>query len=291
MNLDVHKHNPFRFSHGFAVGLVLLVGAMVSAPRLRAHFQTQSAGRISFEVVSIKPAVPPPTSPGGVPLAVAGLYQFRGGRFRAPYTTAKALISTAFGMKDSRIIGGPDWIATSQYEVLATTTDKTMTLATYSQQLPALLRALLEERFGLRAHTEHRPFPVYALVKARRDGRLGPQLRPSVTNCQVAFCGSKTGTVLTRDATVTSFADILTMYVDRPVVDRTDLVGQFDIDLQWAPGSRVGSGVNAPVDSLSVIDGASLFTAIQEQLGLKLEPRNEPMNMVVIDQIERPTPN
>lgn len=158
-------------------------------------------------------------------------------------------------------------------------------------QLPALLRGVLEDRFSLKAHVERRPFPMYVLVTARNDGRLGARLRPSVTDCGAVVCGQRNGTLLTRAATMTRLADILTSYVDRPVLDRTDLAGTFDVDLDWAPGTRIGSGVNAPIDTVTVVDGSSLFTAIPEQLGLKLERRNEPIDLVVVDHIERPTPN
>jgi uncharacterized protein (TIGR03435 family) len=194
-------------------------------------------------------------------------------------------------MKDSRIVGGPDWMATSQFEVVATILDRNITEAVLAPQLPVLLRAVLEDRFGLKAHPERRPFPVYVLVKARKDGRLGTRLRPSVTDCRAVVCGQRNGTLLTRDATMTRLGDILTTYMDRPVLDRTDLAGTFDVDLDWAPGTPIGSGVNAPIDTLSVVDGPSLFTAIQEQLGLKLERRDEPIDLVVVDHIERPTPD
>jgi uncharacterized protein (TIGR03435 family) len=208
-------------------------------------------------------------------------------------------------------------MATSQFDIMATT-GMDVSDATFAEQLPALLRSLLEDRFKLKTHTERRPFPVYALVKARNDGRLGPQLRfQSVTDCQAVtqavaaaapprtMPSPSTGrpTCSLRGGRGTLIAGSITMgrlagffgvagALDRIVLDRTDLVGVFDVDLQWSPESmRMALSANALSDVTSLSDGPSLFRAVQEQLGLKLEPRDEPMEAVIVDHIERPTPN
>ena len=178
-----------------------------------------------------------------------------------------------------------------------------------------MLQTLLQERFALKARVETREVPVYALVVARDDGRLGPGLRRSSLDCRAYSdtlartgrgalasqvgekCGLVTGggpaagagpgqlgtrgvaTIRELIAGITRSPD-----VDRKVVDRTGLIDTFEIDLVWAP-ARTGVNAAAPENVVSV------FTALQEQLGLELESRREMVDVVVIESVERPTPN
>jgi uncharacterized protein (TIGR03435 family) len=191
----------------------------------------------------------------------------------------------------SQIVGAPDWVNTLQVNVDArTASGEAITAA----QLPAALRAMLEDRFKLKAHTELHPFPAYALVIARKDGRLGPKLRPSTADCFPApkdmpmppvpsarcFTGIfRSGTITAPNLTMEVLARDLTQFggADRIVVDHG--VG----------GSYDGSSLVRGRDAAS--DDPPLVTAIQEQLGLKLEPGNERLPAVVIDHIEQPSPN
>lgn len=163
------------------------------------------------------------------------------------------------------------------------------------------LRALLAERFALRTRTEQRPTDVYALTIARNDKRLGQQIRPSTINCEVAaaarkealargaqptgpacgtsFAGGSGEVVLRKGAvTIDQMALVLAQHVGRTVVNDTGLTGRFDIEL------RIVDGTPQEI-------GASVFTAVQEQLGLKLESRRMVIPVVVIDHVERPTAN
>jgi uncharacterized protein (TIGR03435 family) len=139
--------------------------------------------RPAFDVVSIKPA-----GPGAPPLAIASVSSFRdSGQFRAPGITAQRLIAAAFPddgtpRRVGLIAGGPDWFATAQFEIVART-DGPVPAGERAARLPALPRALLEDRFAFRSHLEMRPTPIYALVPARPDGRLGPGLHPATTDC------------------------------------------------------------------------------------------------------------
>jgi len=163
-------------------------------------------------------------------------------------------------------------------------------------QVPPFVRAMLEDRFRLKAHVEQRPFPAYALVLARSDGHLGPTLRPSTADCfptprdfpilpaGVPRCFSgvfQAGVISAPNYTMSDLARSLTQYggAGRIVVDSTGLSGKYEVDLRWSP------------DVTQPSDDPPLVTAIQEQLGLKLEPRREMLPAVVIDHIEPPAPN
>ena len=175
-----------------------------------------------------------------------------------------------------------------------------------------MLRALLYERFKLRVHTEQRELPVYHLVTARRDWKLGPQLRPSAVDCEAvrstrapgprpADDGSEptcrpsfdanvregTMTVKVEGESMTSLArTLLSSETRRTVLDKTGLAGTFDIQLTFIPEPLPGLP-RMPASE----NGVSLFTAIQEQLGLKLEAERGLVEVLVIDGAERPTEN
>jgi uncharacterized protein (TIGR03435 family) len=179
---------------------------------------------------------------------------------------------------------------------------------------PRLLRQLLEDRFALKAHIDRRPLQVYALVTSFKEGRFGPQLREAVTDCppppsgipeplrpetapsnnnRMCWGGSfDMGNIRAGALNMRGLAAALTSqgFTDLPVVDRTDLAGNFEIDLRWSsvPLSAVPE---RGVTDFDLGDRPSLFTALQEQLGLKLERRTEPMDVLVIDHVEPPTPN
>src|SRR4051812_21428401 len=236
-----------------------------------------------FEVVSIKPA-----NSVRVPRAGASIVQLQPGRVRAQGITAQGLISLAFPAGDvprlnSRIAGGPDWLATQQFEFIATTrADAPKQEVT--AQLPALIRAALEDRFKLKGHLEMRPVPIFALVRAKRNG---PLLRLSSAGTE-QWTGSGREYVSATRMTLEQLARQLTSLnaAGRVVVDRTGLGGAYDVDLYWSPERTAVTGPVPPE-----VDGPSLFTAVQEQLGLRLDPRTEPQDVYVVDSIARPEPN
>jgi uncharacterized protein (TIGR03435 family) len=280
-----------RAASRIVIAVVLLSSALFAA----------DDSPIAFDVVSIKPVQAGRSAP---PLIVAeSLCTDGGGRFGCPGVTVRGLVRIAFQNPDhplllSQIVGGPDWIATSQFSITATFATTT-TLSNVRQQLPTLLRSLLEDRFTLKAHSERRPFPVYALVIARKDGALGPSIHPSTTDCPTlppdaptpprampassrCFFGIfRSGTITSGVLTMDGLARNLTTIAaaDRIVVDRTGLTEKFDVNLHWAP------------DIAQQSDDPPLVTALQEQLGLKLEPRTELLDAVVIDSVERPSAN
>ena len=168
------------------------------------------------------------------------------------------------------------------------------------QKLPAMLRTLLRERFRLQVHTDTRKLPAFTLVVARSDRRLGPQLRESTVDCSATragapvtnadkdrWCGIRaaSGVIAGRAVSALELASNLSGYptVDRFVSDATGLMGRYDFRLEYAPTSEPGDTVSS--------GRASLFTALTEQLGLKLQPDMLALPVLVIDQVERPTKN
>jgi uncharacterized protein (TIGR03435 family) len=158
-----------------------------------------------------------------------------------------------------------------------------------------MLRALLRDRFALVARTETRQLPTFALTLAREDRTLGEDLKPSSVDCAALFakrepnddpprCGLQLlpGTIVIEGGPMSQLAEALSAMVGRKVEDRTRLGGTYDAELHWE--GRFGPGGPPP-------QGPSLFTAVREQLGLKLEPSTGPLNVLVIESVERPTPN
>jgi uncharacterized protein (TIGR03435 family) len=231
------------------------------------------------------------------------------GRVTAHGYSLRALIQSAYQVQEFQIIGGPDWIDRERFDVSATSPDDpSLDRHTQGPSVRTLMmRSLLTDRFGLAVHKETRERPVFALVPSRRDASLGPRLRHASVDCAVAkgddACGTTVapGFVKGRGITLPQFATALSKLtntgssLNRLVVDRSGISGRFNLDLQftpdripnWSPGALADSAGIPPVDP----QGASIFTSIQEQLGLKLEPQNAPVEVLVIDRVSHPTEN
>jgi uncharacterized protein (TIGR03435 family) len=189
------------------------------------------------------------------------------------------------GRRFARILGAPDWVGRERFDITATFTPGATPAA-----VAAMLRMLLAERFTFRAHSETRPLQTYVLLKDRGDGRLGPGMRQSSADCKAVRCSVRNTPRGSYQATGADWPEPILLgelgrAVGTLVVDRTGLTGQYNIDLEWAEPNTIGAGQAAAIDRPSV------FTAVREQLGLKLEPRTESMEVLVIDSIERPTPD
>lgn len=257
-----------------------------------------------FDVASIR------LSADGEYVPSAGL---AGGRYSLRGLTAGQLIGTAYAddrpLARQQLLNGPQWIAETRYDVEARSEDGLDTASgTLNPKGKAMLRSLLAERFGLKVHFETREQPVFVLQVARTDRQLGPSLKPRSDACvspttatdSRQTCGGAwgLGRIVSRGFTMTQLANYLSGLVpeiDRFVVDRTALTGAFNIDLQWSPdmsgANQLAPGQQAPIRALPRTDGPSFFTALREQLGLKLEPAAEPIPVLVIDSIHRPTEN
>jgi len=180
----------------------------------------------------------------------------------------------------SQIIGLPDWATTEHWDITAKVTDDLAGQPAQElfRKMAPMVQSLLEDRFKLKLHRDTQPQPTYALVVARRDGAMGPHFRPTTVDCLKEFAKcqiqSTAGHYSGVGVTIPTLMILLSNAVERVVLDRTGLKGSFDVDLEWAsdPGS----------------DKPSIFTAVQEQLGLKLEFERNPVDVVVIDHVERP---
>jgi len=224
------------------------------------------------------------------------------GRFVARGVPLRDLIGYAYGTTDpfmplpnNRIVGTPDWSEVERFDIEAvgSTVDTSPELSTVLK----MLRGLLTERFQLAAHYEHRELPVYVLTVARADGAFGPQLRRSeVCSASPAKraaggCGiqRRRGYIEARGMTLdTILLHGLNANLDRVVINKTGLVGEFDLTLEWGAEPRPETGdPNARSEPL----GPSIFTAMREQLGLTLAPARGAVEVLVIDSVERPTSN
>ncbi|HET9384632.1 MAG TPA: M56 family metallopeptidase [Gemmatimonadales bacterium] len=273
------------------------VGAMVLAVPILA----QSVPLPSFEVASVKP-----TSAGPVVVGVwggAGLRFTPGGAFEAHNVTLGSIIRFAYGLRDFQTVGAPEWVDTDRFDIQARGPQGAV-----ESDAPRRLQSLLAERFALKVHRETRNGQIYALVLARANGSLGPRLRQSQVESTGGLGGGQCtppgppGPINMRlcGVTMTQLVErYLPMYAGRMVVDRTGLTGGFDLALYFdrrpIPGVGPGGGLptrpQAAEPATADPDAVSIFTALEEQLGLKLEPQTGPVEVLVIDHVERPTPN
>jgi uncharacterized protein (TIGR03435 family) len=253
----------------------------------------------SFDVASVKPH--DPANPRSMMVADAS------GRFTAVNIPVVMLIRTARGLQNDQVVGGPAWMRSDGFDIVAKAPDGTPVTA-----MGPMLESLLADRFQLTSHRENRELPVYELVKARGDGTLGPRLVPN--GCVWDFtkppappkpgeaqCGgiSEGFGRMTLNATpIPVFLQYLAPKVNRVVVDRSGLTGNFDIELRWTPdvlpprppGLAADQPIRVNGESIDP-NGPSLFTALQEQLGLKLDGTRAPVDVLVIDRLERPAPD
>jgi uncharacterized protein (TIGR03435 family) len=193
-----------------------------------------------------------------------------------------------------RILNEPEWVKSDRYDVIAKSTAVASSGARshaqmigHQTQMDLMLRALLEERLHLRVHREMKCLPVYELVVSK-SGLL--KQGNCAEACRTSDFGQK-GTDLTIDGeavSATELADTISMVFDRPVVDRIGAKGTFDVHLQWTPNpGEVGDSDTASIGESS----GSIFTVLQERLGLKLQRATGPVEVLVIDQVERPVAN
>jgi uncharacterized protein (TIGR03435 family) len=217
-----------------------------------------------------------------------------GGRFIAANVPLRLVIRTAFQLQDDQIVGGPTWLATDRFDIEARALGQP---GAPSAQLLTMLQSLLAVRFKLTTHHETRELPIFALERARRDGSLGAGLRPTacpdlaVDLSQPQPCAKITnglGSLSVRGMPFDQFTPYLAPYLNRVVVDRTGLDGRYDIDLTWAPEQQ-GAALSAPDPRAIDLNIPSIFTAIQEQLGLTLDSAKGMVDVLVIDTLEHPT--
>lgn len=287
-----------------ALGAVQLFGVALGA---QAPAPPAAPPKLQFEVASVK------INKGGDNRVLLGLQP--GGRFTASNVPLRNLITNAYRIQSTQLVGGPSWLATERFDIVAKAEgDPT------PEQINQMLQSLLADRFGLVAHRETREMPVYALMLARADGKLGDKIKPAAVDCDAVFaagrgrgalpapptpgapmsCGTRIGPGLLNagGSTIDQLTNALGLNVGRIVQDKTGLTGRYDIELSWTPEQRggaggpgaIGGGPGGPPPS-SDGSGVSIFTAIQEQLGLKLESQRAPLEVFVVDNATLPTPD
>lgn len=197
------------------------------------------------------------------------------------FETVEMLLVIGYDVQKNQIVDVPDWVKTERWDIdgLANT-DGEMNLA----QLQAMIQKALKERFGLKLQRDRREMAVYALTVAKG----GPKIKENTTAGndmpeQHPRDGNGQHTEMLKNFSMSDLALILDFRVDRPVIDRTGLTGRYDFTLKWTYDED-----RAPMDGSAA---PSLFTAMQEQLGLKLEPLKAPAPVLVVDKIERPSAN
>jgi uncharacterized protein (TIGR03435 family) len=278
-----------RFSHAGAMFALVVTGAIAPAAQDRIPAAPPPGGP-TFEVASIKRVTD--VRPGGS----NGTHP--GGRWVLSNGAIAAMIRTAYPADTSEIVGAPEWVMSDRYDVTAKAAgDPTR------EQMATMLQALLAARFGLAVHYEMHERPVYALVPTRSDGRLGPGIQRSPLDCDairaanrneparaypradngapacgMSMSGGTHMTVMIGGQPLASFARTISSAAGRVVLDRTGLLGNYEITVRYS--DPPSDAVDAP---------PTIFTALQEQLGLKLEPDRAPLRILVLDRVERPT--
>jgi uncharacterized protein (TIGR03435 family) len=263
-------------------------------------FCQQAAGP-AFEAASVKPS--PPITGNNIRVKMGG----DPGRVNYSNATLRMVLSRAYNVKMSQI-SGPDWINTERFEIVATVPPKTP-----AETVALMLQNLLAERFQMKVRREQKVMPVYALV----PGKGGSKMRtaePGAEDNRIQISMGPRGRRLAGNLSMSRLVDALSNAVDRPVVDMTNLKGIYDVDLEWAPdeGSRGGMLFGGPEPGAGAGPGAgpgpgpgpglreqrensdapTIFTAVQEKLGLKLESRKAPVDMIVVEHAEKvPTEN
>ena len=282
------------------IALVAVAIGILNAPPMRA----QSANpRPAFEVASIK------RNTSGT--ARESIHIQRGGRFDVQNMPVRYIIWNAYKVSDYQISGGPTWINSERYDIFAKS-DRDSS----PDELLLMLRTLLEDRFGLKVHLQTQQGPVYVMTVAKSGLRMlhaegtcvprdpnHPPLQNPPGQKPPNYCGSMRrssqtlngrGVPMGMVAGVTALGTLsgqLSSILDRTVIDKTGLAGIFDFNLEWTPNP-----VAAPPDGPATYTsndavGPSIFTALQEQLGLRLESAKGPVEMLVIDHVERPSEN
>ena len=279
--------------------ILLFVAGWIAVPAPRADGQTGAAGSLAsphaaapvsapvFDVAAIHRNVADQTGHSHI---VSSPFD---GNFKTVNVSLKALIRWAFEMPETRILGGPAWMETAKFDIDAkadSSVDAGMQALSSDagrQQKERMVQALLADRFKLLSHTETRELPIYVLVVAKGGPRFGAIQSNGTTvnsgNGRIAVQGSNSVALL---------AEQLAKVVGRVVVDRTGIEGRYDLKLKWTPDDGATAWFNGTGGASAAADsGPSIFTALQEQLGLKLESQKGPVQVLAIDHVEMPSEN
>jgi uncharacterized protein (TIGR03435 family) len=285
-----------------ALAVPFVIGVVRVQPALA---QTTGNVNAAFDVTSVKPN----NSGSGM---IRMLPAANGG-WQAENVPLGMLVRLAFQLQDNQIVGGPKWLFEDRFDVKGTGTASGGDGPMFDK-----LKSLLRDRFKLVTHVETREQSMFALVLARNDGKLGEKMTPSTADCtptgpngrgrgQAAppapgerpKCGFMIGPgrIIVGGQTMASFAQTLSRFAGGIVVDKTGLTATYDVELTYAPDpgiSPTGRDLppqQGPPPSVANSDAPSIFAAVQEQLGLKLEATKGPVDVLVIDSAEKPMPD
>jgi uncharacterized protein (TIGR03435 family) len=300
--LNTWKKGLLAVAGSAALAVPFVIGVVRVQPALA---QATGNSNAAFDVTSVKPNN---TGSGMIRMLPAA-----NGGWQAENVPLGMLVRLAFQLQDNQIVGGPKWLFDDRFDVKGTGT-----AAGGDGPMFDKLKSMLRDRFKLVTHFETREQPMYALVLARSDGRLGEKMTSSTTDCtptgpngrgrgQVAppapgerpKCGFMIGPgrINVGGQTMASFAQTLSRFVGGIVVDRTGLTGTYDVELTYAPDPGISfAGRDLPPQPggqppVANGDAPSIFSAVQEQLGLKLDATKGPVDVLVIDSAEKPTPD
>ena len=258
--------------------IIAAAGMFAQSPATRPAFD-------SFEVATIKPSA---QDSRGRYIRMQSAHRF----FAKDYSL-KALVGAAYNLTPQAISGGPAWIESDRYDILAGTPGEIR--PTLDEQM-SMLRNLLADRFKLTFHREQKELSLYALLVAKGGSKLKessapPDALPETVSVVYPESGGGVRIVMpARNATMAQLASIMNRAIlDRPVVDKTGLTGRYDFDLEWTPDETQFGG-NLPAGTPEH-PKADLYAAIQQQLGLRLEATRGPIEALVIDRVQRPSEN
>jgi uncharacterized protein (TIGR03435 family) len=270
-----------------AFAAIVAVAAPIAIGRAQSVPATSSAvpNSVKFDVASLKPSKADGPGPFGIRPAPGGR------RYVASSVPLILMIAVAYRLKGSQVTGGPAWINTDRFDMNAEA-EKPSTV----EELHAMLQNLLADRFKLQFHRETKELPVYALIVDKGGAKLQPHEARSAGDpwIDVAFDPPNKMAWHAKFAPMDYFAWRLSLMLDRPVIDRTELKGGYDFDLAFTPEPPAG-GPAAPEGTLrndAALDmsGPTIFDAVR-QLGLKLERQKGPVDIMVIDHAEKPSEN
>jgi uncharacterized protein (TIGR03435 family) len=241
-----------------------------------------------FEAASIKPS-----APMAMGMVRMGVQYLPGGRISMGGVTVKVLIQQAYEVREFQIVGGPAWIGSDRYDITAKPEG-----AAGQEQVKSMIQALLKQRFELRFHRETKELPTYGLVVAKGGAKfLGTKHadvpdegsdKPKGTRMRMMGRGH----FELEGAPVAALANQLGQVLGRSVIDKTELAGNYDFKLEFTPDeSAPGMMREAGGDRPAAAEGVSIFTALQDQLGLKLEATRGPVEILVIEGVEKASEN
>jgi bla regulator protein blaR1 len=271
----LHVHSPV------SVLLFMTSRCLIFIATLSVTLAQSPTARKEFDIVSVKASAPDDHN--------SFMFQnLPGGSIRLVGVPLRMIIMQAYGVKSFQISGGPDWTRTDRWDILAKAEGVEGRLSG-AQENP-MLRSLMAERFQLRVHSEIKEMPVYALVVEKNGSKLVLH-----SDAEQQF-RNVYGSLVVKKGGMAALAAWLSRGLGRMVIDKTDLKGEYDYALEWTPDPGEGGpeSIGLPPEPPTVhaeTNGPSIFTALQEQLGLRLVSQRGPVEVIVIDSVDKPSAN